>query len=87
MVRTGFERETNGSQNGGQGQRAPMIRNFRDGLFPASSSKDLILHSWDTNTDIFSPNILQLKHRSQNMKSLGRHGKESEIILIMNDYC
>ena len=41
MVRTGFERETNGSQNGGQGQRAPMIRYFRDGLFPASSSKTL----------------------------------------------
>ena len=40
-VRTGLERESHGSQDGGQGHRAPMTSYFRDGLFPASSSKTL----------------------------------------------
>ena len=40
-VRTCLERESHGSQNGGQRQRAPLTSYFRDDLFPASSSKTL----------------------------------------------
>ena len=40
-MRTGLERESHGSQDGGQGYRAPLTSYFRDGLFPASSSKTL----------------------------------------------
>ena len=40
-VTTRLQRESHGSQDGGQGQRALLTSYFRDGLFPASSSKTL----------------------------------------------